>query len=803
MFFREADRNADEDQRRRINDLEDSFQRLEKRMQEGDDEFQELANMVRDLVPRVERASSLVRNYTCHLSKDRNRCIPGDLDTKRQRSRGQQHNDGGSELSGQSNTKKQNGTPGHNGKSDSQSNTEKRKSKKKVRFADDSATPLSMNSVDSRRSGSLGENKKGKPKRQSNDEGYSHDRLHTAKVPLNDTGFKRRLTEKDVDNRLHYFRKIEIQKKENKHTVEESKEEKGAVGNDQDVTSSDNTSMLKDEAVLGYMKDELARHSETLMRSLGGHDDLDMSLFSFGLEETLKLVSEDPNIVQQIAQQEEHVSMETLMKDNMETSAYIEDMAKRADVEKIKGSAAKLPRGVGPDTVLCLDTSGSMEGAAFQEMISLAIKFVDGIQQVSLVLGIEENIGVSTFGKKPGVPLHLTNQYDKVKEVLLSLKAEGPSPMFDGIHMAIAACEGNGRRVTMRGIPVGSRIILMSDGKGTPDHWHLIGDTVDPNNGKAKLLVNNFMVCAGHLVKSHGNTVYSVPVGDYTEGTLERVARLSGGHIIQRHELGRLIQFAQHQSAAANYVCECRDLGEDVDREPFLRAMIGVESTSPGDSNFDHTKMDILTLALKFTKSPVLRKDLYGDKGDVMEEVNTYMPCIGTRVRRGPNWHWGNQDCEGPGTVVGHDSDKMVWVEWDLGRNRNVYHYLPGLHDVTVVDEERVLVAGEDIGVGCKVKRGKDWTFGDQDGGEGTVGIVCRADPAKTVHIRWPNKTVKRYNFGANGRFDVELINQREPSVTSASILPPRRREGSIPDKDKDARKEMSIEDMNRLNQRK
>ena len=30
------------------------------------------------------------------------------------------------------------------------------------------------------------------------------------------------------------------------------------------------------------------------------------------------------------------------------------------------------------------------------------------------------------------------------------------------------------------------------------------------------------------------------------------------------------------------------------------------------------------------------------------------MPNVGTRVRRGPDWKWKNQDGQGAGTVVGH-----------------------------------------------------------------------------------------------------------------------------------------------------
>lgn len=38
---------------------------------------------------------------------------------------------------------------------------------------------------------------------------------------------------------------------------------------------------------------------------------------------------------------------------------------------------------------------------------------------------------------------------------------------------------------------------------------------------------------------------------------------------------------------------------------------------------------------------------------------------LGTRVRRGPNWHWKNQDSNMAGTVIGEDNDG------------NTYKYLP------------------------------------------------------------------------------------------------------------------------------
>ena len=48
---------------------------------------------------------------------------------------------------------------------------------------------------------------------------------------------------------------------------------------------------------------------------------------------------------------------------------------------------------------------------------------------------------------------------------------------------------------------------------------------------------------------------------------------------------------------------------------------------------------------------------------------------VGTRVRRGPDWKWGNQDSNGPGVVAGPDSsDKWINVKWDSG-NSNSYRW--------------------------------------------------------------------------------------------------------------------------------
>lgn len=41
-----------------------------------------------------------------------------------------------------------------------------------------------------------------------------------------------------------------------------------------------------------------------------------------------------------------------------------------------------------------------------------------GISTISVALGINENIGIATFGTQTKVVIHMTNEYDKVLEAL-------------------------------------------------------------------------------------------------------------------------------------------------------------------------------------------------------------------------------------------------------------------------------------------------------------------------------------------------------------------------------------------------
>ena len=71
------------------------------------------------------------------------------------------------------------------------------------------------------------------------------------------------------------------------------------------------------------------------------------------------------------------------------------------------------------------------------------------------------------------------------------------------------------------------------------------------------------------------------------------------------------------------------------------------------------------------------------------------MALLGTRVVRGPDWEWQNQDGgEGHvGTVVQIGKDKkspttaqLVWVQWDCGIKANYRAGFHGKHDLRAFD---------------------------------------------------------------------------------------------------------------------
>ena len=82
------------------------------------------------------------------------------------------------------------------------------------------------------------------------------------------------------------------------------------------------------------------------------------------------------------------------------------------------------------------------------------------------------------------------------------------------------------------------------------------------------------------------------------------------------------------------------------------------------------------------------------------------------------------------------------------------------------------------IATGCRVVRGPDWKWSDQDGGEGHVGAVVvvgrsrsSSSPDKTVVVQWDGGTRTNYRCGYQNAFDLCLYDNGPAGKASHDIL--------------------------------
>lgn len=199
------------------------------------------------------------------------------------------------------------------------------------------------------------------------------------------------------------------------------------------------------------------------------------------------------------------------------------------------------------------------------------------------------------------------------------------------------------------------------------------------------------------------------------------------------------------------------------------------------------------------------------------EQAAMALPA-GTRVKRGPDWKWEDQDKGGFGTVTRRSDvdDSWLVVRWDHGVSEAYRYGADGAFDLTVVPDAPPppLVAGwrvrpsasagvaetltgevvdaplggwvevkwsdgvtrkmrvgaerswdvvplgppvPAIAIGDRVRRGADWRWGDQDqSGMGTVIALDPVDPWVTVW--WDHGDDNNYRWGQDDAFDVEVV---------------------------------------------
>uniref|UniRef100_K1S6Q6 Putative E3 ubiquitin-protein ligase HERC2 n=1 Tax=Magallana gigas TaxID=29159 RepID=K1S6Q6_MAGGI len=336
--------------------------------------------------------------------------------------------------------------------------------------------------------------------------------------------------------------------------------------------------------------------------------------------------------------------------------------------------------GKGPCNVFILDTSSSLGELGFKQMKDV---FTSAIEEYAKHPEIDENVAVIVCGKETKFLRYFSNHYEDIKYCLDEVDLGGPSPLSAAFYLS-NGCFMNGasRSYTVGEFNIQQRIILISGGR--PTDFTSIASKDNLTVKSNEVFKNHLQELTREIGKVH--PIFCIPVGinpdlvSFTGNSpwcstytmLEFICYQSrGGKIVHSHQARQFAKYSQNMDDIYE-ICSKKSLYAPV----------------------DHMK----------------EKHLVGP--DVLEERNPLMPPLGSRVKRGRDWIWNDQDGYGPGTVIMHcPHDGWLGVEWDTGL---MYNYRYGttfseenVYDVQVCNEPRIL-GNKSISSGCEVKRGTD-----------------------------------------------------------------------------------------------
>lgn len=194
------------------------------------------------------------------------------------------------------------------------------------------------------------------------------------------------------------------------------------------------------------------------------------------------------------------------------------------------------------DTVLCLDTSGSMgwnNNEGINQLKAAALKFLEGVEETAKQANLKENVAIVEFGARTQILHSLSNNYPSLKLKIRGLKANGTTPMKDGLLMALQEIGKNGGVVNVNGRKLCPRIILMTDGKPTDENGR--------ENEQALTAVLLVAVLFGPRWQEVG-LPYKIPIacvgcGNADKKLLASIAQTTGGMYVMVQNMDELSTF--------------------------------------------------------------------------------------------------------------------------------------------------------------------------------------------------------------------------------------------------------------------
>uniref|UniRef100_A0A8W8I4G3 E3 ubiquitin-protein ligase HERC2 n=1 Tax=Magallana gigas TaxID=29159 RepID=A0A8W8I4G3_MAGGI len=387
------------------------------------------------------------------------------------------------------------------------------------------------------------------------------------------------------------------------------------------------------------------------------------------------------------------------MAERLETSSIL--WQEQAEFEARKNRDLRFQHGSGPSNIFILDISSSIGDEGVRQMKEAFTTIID---EYSKHPDIDENVAVIICGRETKFLRYFSNQYEDIKSCLDDIEFGGPSPLTAAFLLSHGGLNNDASNICwMANFHFHQRLILISDGRPTDFTIISADDTPVMETDEAKRHLLQTAIIIGRV-----HPIFCVPIGSNPNlRILEFISGHSKGGKLVRYQDAMQLGKCSYNLRAASVMLQTMK-NDCHDKE---RVVASLALHFPYTAFTEKDKEDIFEMCTRKTLfcSYVEQKVESGEETDLFKERNPIMPCLGSRVRRGRDWKWDNQDNRGPGTVIGHHI------------------------------------------------KGTDWEWDDQDGGAGNIGSVISVHSTGIVIVRWRNGFISQYRFGCHGKFDLTI----------------------------------------------
>ncbi|WAR08275.1 hypothetical protein MAR_018233 [Mya arenaria] len=265
-----------------------------------------------------------------------------------------------------------------------------------------------------------------------------------------------------------------------------------------------------------------------------------------------------------------------------------------------EGKASGIKNLGGVHNVVLLDISESME-EAWPEVTTFFNEYISGLEFWATQGLHDEHVALVTFGHETKVQQRLTDKYRSLKTAFNRLKVGGPSPLTAGMLMTFAAAGSSERQVCFISGITRSEVISEME-----------------------------------QARQYNLDMFIVPVGKANLEFINLIAAVVNGKVISHQD-------GNQMSKRTLLTLQCGPLGGHM---------------SPSLSLSERDKHDIKEIKENSPFFDKLMKNPSDDDNSYKEKSDSNLPVQGSRVRRGPDWRYGDDQDQGlAGTIVGHCDD--------------------------------------------------------------------------------------------------------------------------------------------------